>query len=98
MGCGWGVSKAGNLTKYVYPQGAVEWRVPIVWEMNRMMLKARSVLLHQIGLWMGGVAEVGAFTKYVHPQEAVERRVPIIWGNRCRADQEDDEWQTNIAY
>ena len=34
MGCGWGVSKAGNLTKCVHPQGAVEWRVPIVWEMN----------------------------------------------------------------
>ena len=35
MGCGWGVSKAGNLTKCVHSQGAVEWRVPIVWEMNK---------------------------------------------------------------
>ena len=34
MGCGWGVSKAGNLTKCVHSQGAVEWRVPIVWETN----------------------------------------------------------------
>ena len=34
MGCVWGVSKAGNLTKCVHPQRAVEWRVPIVWDMN----------------------------------------------------------------
>ena len=47
---------------------------------------------------MGNVAKAGAVTKYVHPQEAVERRVPIMWGNGCRADQEDAEWQTNIAY
>ena len=64
----------------------------------RTMPKARSVLLHQIGLWMGSVAKSGAFTKYVHGQEAVERRVSIVWGNGCRADQEDAEWQTNMTY
>ena len=47
---------------------------------------------------MGSAAKAGAFTKYVHRQEAVEQRVPIVWGNGCRADQEDAEWQTNIAY
>ena len=30
MSCGWGVSKAGNLTKCVHPRGTVEWKVPIV--------------------------------------------------------------------
>ena len=56
----------------------------------RTMPKARSVMLHQIGLWMGSVAKASAVTKYVHPQEVVEQRVPIVWGNGCHAEQEDD--------
>jgi len=66
----------------------------------RTIPKARSVLLHQIGLWMESVAKAGAFTKYVHPQETqetMERRVLIVWGLGCRADQEDAIWQTNVA-
>jgi len=62
------------------------------------MSKARSAMLHQIGLWMGSVAKSGAMAKYVHPQEAVERRVPIGWGMDDRAEQEDAVWQTNVAW
>ena len=50
--------------------------------------------MHRLHCWLF----VLILIKHVHRQEAVEQRVPIVWGNGCRADQEDAEWQTNIAY
>ena len=81
--------KVGNLTKCVHPQGAVEWRVPIVWETNED--DAQSEKCAVASKW----AMDGECCQSRCP---VEQRVPIVWGNGCRADQEYAEWQTNIAY
>ena len=69
-----------------------------MWETNED--NAQSEKCAVVSNWSmdGECCQSRCLSKYVHRQEDVEQRVPIMLGNGCRADQEDAEWQTNIAY